>query len=503
MRAAAAVAVLTAALLFFSSHSVTLGLASASLPYIAQDEAVYSHAAMWMADSGEWSTPRFLGRYFLYKPPLLYWLAGASATVFGPHAWALRLPSIFASSLVAAIVFWWARRLSGGSLWRGVAAWLLLLASPMFRDLGSRAMTDALLVLAIVASAVLPVDYLAVCVAAGILVKSIGGLIPILIAGLAWVLLRERPAVTRVIGGAALGLLAAAPWFVYQWETHRRWFEAEFIGVELLAYGTAPPPVDGPSPVLFYLTSLWAVAAPLCIAFVAALPWLERRTTLTAALIVMAAAIFGYQYRNATYLLPLLPLLAAAGAAYAPKWALAAAAALAVWSNATPAQPLAGEATFRAAERYAGLPTTRELIVVGIDDQFSISTLPALRHRLRYAIQGAARSEGQVTLDFVSMGIVVPAAAFPPDPARFAPKLREWGLNDDAALGTVISWETPGSLTTLIRANPDRDFLLPTALVPSGPIPHCIAAAIAPGGAALLLSPASRGALPASACVAQ
>ncbi len=468
--AAAAIVAITAAVLW---NPAPLGLASPSLPYIAQDEAVYSHAAMRMADSGEWSTPRFLGRYFLYKPPLLYWLAGASAKLFGPQPWALRLPSILASSLVAAIVFAWARRLSGGSLWRGVAAWLLLFASPMFRDLGSRTMTDALLMLAIVASAALPVEYLALCVAAGILVKSIGGLIPILIAGFAWVLLRERPPLQRVIVGAALGVLVAAPWFVYQWETHRRWFEAEFIGVELLAYGTAAPPLGGPSPVLFYLTSLWAVAAPLCAALLAALPRLDRRSTLTAALLVMSAAVFGYQYRNATHLLPLLPLLSLAGAAYTPKWALALSAALALWTHATP-QPLAGESIFRAAERYAALTTTRDLIVVGIDDQFSSSTLPALRRRLRYAIQGAARSEGQVTLDFVSLGIVVPAAAFPPDPARFAPKLREWGLNDNAALGTVISWDTPEDLAALIRANPGRDFLLPAALLRSTPVtpPH-------------------------------
>ncbi|MBM3795866.1 MAG: hypothetical protein FJW31_17835 [Acidobacteria bacterium] len=488
MRAAAVIAVLTAALLW---NSAPLGLASPFLPYIAQDEAVYSHAAMRMAEAGEWSTPRFLGRYFLYKPPLLYWLAGVPAKLFGPYPWALRMPSILASSLVAAIVFWWARRLSGGSLWRGIAGWLLLLASPMFRDLGARAMTDAVLVLAIVASAALPVEYLAACVAVGTLVKSIGGLIPILITGLGWVLLRERPPLARVAGGAVLGLLIAAPWFVYQWETHRRWLEAECIGVELLAYGTAPPPVGGPSSAQFYVTTLWAVAAPLCLAFVAALPRFDRRSTLAAALIVMTAAVFGYQYRNATYLLPLLPLLAVAGAASAPKWALAISAAVAVWSNATPTQPLAGEATFRAAERYAALPTTRDLIVVGIDDQFSISTLPALHGRLRYAIQGAARSEGQVTLDFVSMGIVVPAAAFPPDPARFAPKLREWGLNDNAALGTVISWETPEDLAALIRANPDRDFLLPASLPPpTPPSSHC--RVTAPPGAVLLLSPASR-----------
>src|SRR6516164_1515397 len=45
----------------------------------AQDEAVYGSTSFTMAAEGGWLTPRILGRYALYKPPLLYWFSAASA----------------------------------------------------------------------------------------------------------------------------------------------------------------------------------------------------------------------------------------------------------------------------------------------------------------------------------------------------------------------------------------------------------------------------------------
>jgi hypothetical protein len=34
----------------------------------AQDESLYAHSAIRMAEHGGWLTPRFMGRYALYKP---------------------------------------------------------------------------------------------------------------------------------------------------------------------------------------------------------------------------------------------------------------------------------------------------------------------------------------------------------------------------------------------------------------------------------------------------
>ncbi len=462
------IAVLTACFLASHASGPPLGIGD-------QDEAVYSHAAIRMAESGGWSTPMFMGRFFLYKPPLLYWLSGASAKLFGVSARALRLPAILASALTAGIVFVWV--LGVANWWRAVVAVLLLNCSGLYFDLSRRNMTDAIMMAAIVAVAWIlargrTLWGLAVCIAAGVLAKSIAGLIPILIAAGYWLASTIRPSWKRLAAMTALGLLATAPWFLYQWETHRRWFTAEFIGVEILAYGASAPPQASPEPVLlFYLRRLASDNPFLGVYALLAIPAMVRAlrrgrppelVALLSAVTVTIAAILGYQYHNATYLLPLVPLLAIAAAAYAPAWTFGGLVLLAV---VTPGRgvPLRDEATFRLAEQYCEMGRGNELIVVGIDDDFSISTLPLAK--LRYAIRGALRSEGQITLDFRSMGIILSAPEFANlDGLRagYAARLREWGLPNDEALGTVIGWERLDDLIGLIGAHPDRDFLLPS-----------------------------------------
>ena len=466
---------------------------------------MYSHAAIAMAESGDWSTPTFLGRFFLYKPPLLYWLSGLSIKLFGVSAWALRFPSILAAAFTAGLVFVWV--LGAANWWRATLAVVFLASCPLFRELGRRNMTDALIMFVIITSAWLlarrkPLDALAACIAVGVLSKSIAGLIPIMIAGLWWLLTTtKRPPLRRLILVSGLGLLIAAPWFVFQWEAHRRWFEAEFIGVELLAYGaSAPPQTSAESTTQFYATRLFANSPFLCLLTLLAIPVIVsvlRRSrqpelmALLSSIAVMAAAILAFQYHNATYLLPLLPLLAIAAVSYAPAWGLAVAGLAWVWMTSGLAgrvekTPPRAPAVLRLAEEYCAMQRGSELIVVGIDDDFSISTLPL--PKLRYAMQGAARNEGQVTLDFRRMGIVQPVAEFNAGEhqARYSAELRNWGLPNDDALGTVIAWERPEELVELVRANPDRDFLFPKGEPPSTETHHRKVAGN--GGATLLLS---------------
>ena len=500
MRAATIVAVLVCAWLLAGPAPLPpLGTGYLDYPITAQDEAVYSHAAIAMVESGDWSTPTFLGRFFLYKPPLLYWLSGASAKLFGVSAWSLRLPSILAAALTAGLVFVWVRR-EAKSQWRAAVAVLLLAMSPLYTELGRRNMTDSLVMACIVSGAWFlargsPLHAVSVCIAAGILAKSVAGLIPAIVMGLWWAASVERPPLKRVVLVAALGFLIAAPWFIYQWETHRRWFEAEFIGVELLAYGaSAPPQTSQEAAPLFYARRLWEQDRILCLAFLASLPALiqalrRRRSNsavaLGSALAVMAAAVLAYQYRNATYLLPVLPLMAIAAGTHAPVWGLAAAALVGAWGRgvqppapANPAIPL-----LRLAEQYCGMQRGNDLIVIGIADDFSISTLPLAK--LRYAIRGAARSAGQVTLDFHRMGIVLTVDEFN-DRAGHSNELRAWGLPNDDALGTVISWDSADDLSALMKANPEIDFLFSEGGPPSTETHRTVAAR---GAASLLFSP--------------
>src|SRR5207244_3800682 len=93
-RAFIAVALLALACLLLRSARV--GLAGDYVDPIgkvtAQDEALYAHSAIHMAAEGNWLTPMFMGRYALYKPPLLLWMSGWSARLFGISRLFIRLP---------------------------------------------------------------------------------------------------------------------------------------------------------------------------------------------------------------------------------------------------------------------------------------------------------------------------------------------------------------------------------------------------------------------------
>ena len=516
------VTALAALWLSLGASSTPPGLGYLDFPVTAQDEAVYSHAAIRMAESVDWATPYFLDRMFLYKPPLLYWLSGLTVKLFGVSAWALRLPSIAAAALTAALVFAWVRAEAGWT--RAAMATLFLLASPLYLELGRRNMTDALITLTIITAVWLAardeqlqrggtIAGLAACVALGILAKSIAGLVPVFILGAMWLAASERAPLRRIVLAVTLGVLIALPWFVYQWEVHRRWFEAEFIGVELLAYGAmAPPQTNEEWALFFYPRRLWSASPGLCVAMLLGVAGLEAKLrerrggtvlAVAAAVIMMSAAILAYQYHNATYVLPLLPLMAIAGGIWTPGWgwALAPAAALLAHfypgSHAPPPHP--GHPLFALATRYCELNRGNDLIVVDIKDDFSIANLPLAK--LRYAIRGAARPTGGFTLDFRQMGVVLPADEFnnlAQTASRYEPRLREWGLSGSGALGRVIGWEEFEDLLTLVAANPQRDFLIPlrdfgppTLIEKLAALPTHRVERPADGAAMLLLAPQS------------
>src|SRR6266700_343892 len=113
LRALSVVALLALACLLLRSARV--GLAGDYVDPVgkvtAQDEALYAHSAIRMATAGNWLTPLFMGRYALYKPPLLIWVSGLSARVLGVSRLALRLPIALLCSLAVGLVFLWAAEL--------------------------------------------------------------------------------------------------------------------------------------------------------------------------------------------------------------------------------------------------------------------------------------------------------------------------------------------------------------------------------------------------------
>ena len=110
----------------------------------AQDEALYAHSAIRAARQGGWLTPIFMGRYGLYKPPMLMWMSGLSVRILGVSRLALRLPVALLASLSVGLVFLWVAELRS---WQaGGCAAVLLVSNHLWHVLAGMSMTDGLLV---------------------------------------------------------------------------------------------------------------------------------------------------------------------------------------------------------------------------------------------------------------------------------------------------------------------------------------------------------------------
>jgi 4-amino-4-deoxy-L-arabinose transferase-like glycosyltransferase len=90
-------------------------------------EGEIAGTARAMLDSGDWLAPTRNGTPALQRPPLTYWILGASCKIFGVTATAIRIPIALAMIGSVAITFLLGERLAG--YWRGFAAGLIHLCS--------------------------------------------------------------------------------------------------------------------------------------------------------------------------------------------------------------------------------------------------------------------------------------------------------------------------------------------------------------------------------------
>ncbi len=439
----------------------------------AQDESVYSHIAIRMAERGGWPTPVFMDRYFLYKPPLLYWLSGLSARILGISPHSLRLPSVLAAAGVCLLVFLWTR---------SVVAVVLLATSPLFANLAARNLTDAPLCFLITLAMWLvyrdqrlqswsTIAGIGAASGCAILMKSTAGLIPLAILAAFWTLSRERAAFWKLAAIGGVALCVAAPWFIYQYLTHQRWFWGEFVQVELLAYGrSAPPQTTGEGTLAFYASRLIWAAPVLLIGLIAAAAasrrrWREFQLPLLW-LGTLLLALAGYQYRNATYLLLFLPAMAIIASTRFPVFALLGAA----WFLLAP-KVHPGNAIPELLRERCESGRTNELIVAA-DDQFHAAVLPF--RKVRYAFPGEAQPPPGFSLDFRKMGITVTVDEFldlDKYGEKFVDEMRAWGLEDYSAIATVIALTKPGDLERLMKARPDADYLVRGTIVKTAYVP--------------------------------
>ena len=434
----------------------------------AQDEAVYSHIAITMAEQGNWLTPHFLDRFALFKPPLAYWLAALSLKLGGVSLTTLRAPSLLAGALGAVLVFLWLR-----SPAKAAAAGVLVLTNTLWYTLSRLALVDALLATLFLAAAyTLALDedmqkrrtpwLFGLCSGLALMTKGIAGLLPLVALGFYWLV--RRPRFGAVVTSGVVALAVAAPWHLYQWLTNTRWFLAEYVGVELLRYAVgAPPQTSQDSTAAFYFGRFFTLDPVLALLGLAGLALAIRKRQDLAAVslaLVLVAAVFAYQYRNIAYWLPLVPLCAVLAARHLPALVVIAAAfvklALAVpllqqsWS--TPPAPVL--------RNYCEKARGNDLFLVALDDDFMATTLPLARPR--YVFIAPPPDHGAAAFDFHKLGVTQTVDEWltgwqPPE------DLRHWGLKNRDALGTVVLARDLAEVQRLVAASPKADFVLTEA----------------------------------------
>ncbi len=108
-------------------------------------ESYFALGARLMVEQGDWLTPHAPDELPLNKPPLTYWLIGASYKLFGANYGSARLPSVLAALLMLVIVYSLGVRLDGKRA--GLISVAILASSDLFLSFARMAMSDMLLTL--------------------------------------------------------------------------------------------------------------------------------------------------------------------------------------------------------------------------------------------------------------------------------------------------------------------------------------------------------------------
>lgn len=491
--------VFLASFLFSSWDIAHLGIAatySDPIEHIrAQDEAMYVNSAIRITQDGDWLTPKFMGRPFFLKPPLLMWLSALSIRTLGLSLMAVRLPALLFGAAGAAAVFLWIAQCR--SILAGLFGAAILVMSPLWQTFSRLSYTDMLAgscsALALAAIALDPLlekrstaVWFGSFSGAAVLAKSLAGLLPVAALVLFLTVSCGKVKVARLVEIAIAAAIVALPWHVYQAFVHPRWFWAEGIQFQLLGVGLKGMPTgDFSHSSFFYLQRLLQMDPALALlglvglaGFLSASGKRKQPQQLLAFcwVAVTLAALFAFQAKNLPYLVFLIPGLTILGAACGPRFldqrpvipvslllALFAVKALAgerPWSLRPGAPPIEGARAMRA---YYDLHRDAELIAARPDDEFYSATIPL--PRVRYALVDPTRIVARAVPYYVPLGIVLTGSQFQSLPdllPGYRENLRRWAFQSTEPVGTTILLDTPEQLSELVRSRPQSDFYVPS-----------------------------------------
>ena len=250
------------ALLFFLGLG-TLGLTD-------RDEGSNAEAAREMVASGDWLTPTLNGSPRFAKPILIYWLISGSYLAFGVSEFTARLPSALFGTLLVLMLYAFASRIFGPTV--GLRAALMLLLNFEVLAIGRMVLTDMALVFFTTFSifcfflAMQGVGrtkrwywgfYIGMALATltkgpvGVLIPLLA-VIPYLLFTRRW---REVARECRLLPGAAVFLLIAAPWYAAMFLLHGTDYAASARGDTLTRFSSVIGGHGGT--ILFYIPILF------------------------------------------------------------------------------------------------------------------------------------------------------------------------------------------------------------------------------------------------------
>jgi 4-amino-4-deoxy-L-arabinose transferase-like glycosyltransferase len=314
-----------AVLLLSGAALFTANAQKLSLP--ALDDCFYARKALEMERTGHVFTVTWADRPAFQNPPLQIWLTARSFALFGENDFAARLPSMLMALGTLAGTYRIAQLTVGPAA--GVGAGALLLLSPTFVNHARRCMLEMPLTLWVLLAVLVLIEGLrdprrhalfALPLAAGILTKSVLGLLPlgILVAGAAAcpplrAALRRGWIWLGILGGLALG----ASWTVHQYVV----FGPEALRVHYLdeVVSRSTQPLDVRQLLLGYPLALLASYQPVILPAVLGAAALFRRWREEpgdpSCLLPIWAALPTVVYslssaRSPRYLFPVFPALA-------------------------------------------------------------------------------------------------------------------------------------------------------------------------------------------------
>lgn len=128
--------------LFICIYLLPLGIR----PLMEPDETRYGEIPREMISSGNWISPHLNGLRYFEKPPLGYWLNGASILAFGENRFAIRLPSALSVGLSALLIMLLIRQAyPRDEIWVGPIAALVFITSLEVPIVGTFAVLDSML----------------------------------------------------------------------------------------------------------------------------------------------------------------------------------------------------------------------------------------------------------------------------------------------------------------------------------------------------------------------